>query len=742
MNDYRNIGRGAADKANKRLRAKADLWGMTGKIEADGVVSYAGDSGYNDALGTNQAYVRLYNDATQTKVARAAASIAARANVPVKVVERSGSYEITGIDQERADEMYGDQVAAVAQPPVRFDAVPDVLIAGINVLEGRLRAVSGLQVTVERFVYVDSSGDTQIWDSENSGTLTLTPPAQVSSVDQLAYVLISLNPDASSPALEQDAGTSVAATLDLYLSDAVDVLALLPAGNVPLWILKLTTGDTALPTPLIDGNWIGVRPFVEGGISSSSASGTVTSVGLSAPSLLTVSSSPVTTSGTIALTLATQTANTAFLGPSTGSPAAPTFRAMVVADLPTVDIAHGGTGSTSASAARTALGLGTMATQNATAIAVTGGSITGITDLTIADGGTGASTASAARTNLGLGTIATQDASTVAITGGSITGITDLALADGGTGASTASAARTNLGLGTMATQDATAVAITGGTLNGATIGATTPATGAFTTLSASTGITAALGTLATIPSAPLAMSATYTGTASEIPTIMSLGFTDNRGTSNLSNQVFRLTYSRSATATANPSAFDAALCLVSVFNASQTSPFAGLNIGGPIVASGKTVSDARGIWINDSSGAGAVTTQYGLLIDALTKATTNYAIYTNAGIVRLGGDLAHAGSNLGFYGVTAAARPAAYTQTYATPSRTHAARTASTLSVSVGTGSTTIANVGASFNQTTLNNIVRSLADQINNLKADLDNTAQVVNSIIDDDQTLGLKQ
>lgn len=47
-------------------------------------------------------------------------------------------------------------------------------------------------------------------------------------------------------------------------------------------------------------------------------------------------------------------------------------------------------------------------------------------------------TASEARTTLGLGTMATQAASAVAITGGSVTGITDLAIADGGTGASTA----------------------------------------------------------------------------------------------------------------------------------------------------------------------------------------------------------------------------------------------------------------------------------------------------------------
>lgn len=67
--------------------------------------------------------------------------------------------------------------------------------------------------------------------------------------------------------------------------------------------------------------------------------------------------------------------------------------------------------------------------------------------LVVANGGTGATTAAGARTNLGLGTIAVQNANSVTITGGSITGITDLAIADGGTGASTALAARTNLGV-------------------------------------------------------------------------------------------------------------------------------------------------------------------------------------------------------------------------------------------------------------------------------------------------------
>ncbi len=79
------------------------------------------------------------------------------------------------------------------------------------------------------------------------------------------------------------------------------------------------------------------------------------------------------------------------------------------------------------------------------------GTTTLTTDLPITSGGTGASTASDARTNLGLGTIATQAANSVAITGGAITGITDLTVADGGTGASTHTANSVLIGEGTSA---------------------------------------------------------------------------------------------------------------------------------------------------------------------------------------------------------------------------------------------------------------------------------------------------
>lgn len=61
----------------------------------------------------------------------------------------------------------------------------------------------------------------------------------------------------------------------------------------------------------------------------------VTSVALTAPSIFTVSGSPVTTTGTLDFALNTQTANTVFAGPTTGGAAVPTFRALTAADLGT-----------------------------------------------------------------------------------------------------------------------------------------------------------------------------------------------------------------------------------------------------------------------------------------------------------------------------------------------------------------------------------------------------------------------
>ena len=71
-------------------------------------------------------------------------------------------------------------------------------------------------------------------------------------------------------------------------------------------------------------------------VSTGGGSGTVTSVGLSLPNIFTISGSPVTTSGTLTATLANQSANQIFAGPSSGGAATPGFRSLVAADIPDI----------------------------------------------------------------------------------------------------------------------------------------------------------------------------------------------------------------------------------------------------------------------------------------------------------------------------------------------------------------------------------------------------------------------
>lgn len=68
-----------------------------------------------------------------------------------------------------------------------------------------------------------------------------------------------------------------------------------------------------------------------------SGAGTVTSVGLAAPAIFTVGGTPINASGTLTLGLAPEGANLVFAGPTSGSAAAPTFRALSAADIPALN---------------------------------------------------------------------------------------------------------------------------------------------------------------------------------------------------------------------------------------------------------------------------------------------------------------------------------------------------------------------------------------------------------------------
>ena len=101
------------------------------------------------------------------------------------------------------------------------------------------------------------------------------------------------------------------------------------SGNFAGRLIHNTTGTDRLK--MHDGTQFNAFAYT-----SELTSGTVTSVDLSAPNIFTVSNNPVTTSGTLTLTLATQTANVVFAGPTTGGSATPSFRALVAGDIPSL----------------------------------------------------------------------------------------------------------------------------------------------------------------------------------------------------------------------------------------------------------------------------------------------------------------------------------------------------------------------------------------------------------------------
>lgn len=116
-----------------------------------------------------------------------------------------------------------------------------------------------------------------------------------------------------------------------------------------------------------DGSKLPSPVTVAGGLTLSGGtltgtSGTITSVGLVVPNIFSVSGSPVTSSGTITVTLANQTANRIFAGPASGGAGAPTFRALVADDISGIS--------------------GVYQASNATLSAVAGGTYTGDDSIT------------------------------------------------------------------------------------------------------------------------------------------------------------------------------------------------------------------------------------------------------------------------------------------------------------------------------------------------------------------------
>ena len=94
---------------------------------------------------------------------------------------------------------------------------------------------------------------------------------------------------------------------------------------------------------LVAGTGITITPSGSNITIASTGSGTVTSVALaddSSTPIYSISGSPITSSGTLGITLIDQTANTVFAGPDSGSPGQPSFRLLEASDLPALAYAN------------------------------------------------------------------------------------------------------------------------------------------------------------------------------------------------------------------------------------------------------------------------------------------------------------------------------------------------------------------------------------------------------------------
>lgn len=156
----------------------------------------------------------------------------------------------------------------------------------------------------------------------------------------------------------------------------------------------------------------------------------------------------------------------------------------------------------------------------------------------------------------------------------------------------------------------------------------------------------------------------------------------------------------------------------------------------------------------------GTPTLSIGFYADAHSVGTTKWSFYGNDGSFFTGITMADASDIvintgtgtkigtatnqlIGIWNATPVARPGAYTQTYSTADKTHAALTSATLTDSTGgTANTTVSAVAAGTDLTTNATINDNFADvtaQINALRVDLEDIKQLVNSVIDDFQSIG---
>lgn len=106
------------------------------------------------------------------------------------------------------------------------------------------------------------------------------------------------------------------------------------------------SGKPTIPAAQVNPDWNALSGLAQILNKPTILSGTVTSVALTLPGDFSVAGSPVTSNGTFTVTRANQSANLFLAGPSSGAAAAPAYRAIAVADVPTLNQSTTGNAAT------------------------------------------------------------------------------------------------------------------------------------------------------------------------------------------------------------------------------------------------------------------------------------------------------------------------------------------------------------------------------------------------------------
>jgi hypothetical protein len=238
-------------------------------------------------------------------------------------VTTSGTIAASLANQNANLVLAGPSSGGAATPSFRALVPGDMTLASAKIVVGNASSV-GAPVSMSGDVTIDNTGATTVASVGGASAASIASAVTANGAATSA--------NTASTIVKRDAASKINTSGVMYNGSTSGAVSVVPAATVTSYTLTLPTAQGGASTFLQnDGS---------GNLSWGSAgAGSVTSVGLSLPSLFSVSGSPVTTSGTLSATLATQSANLVFAGPSSGGATAPTFRALVATDIPALSYA-------------------------------------------------------------------------------------------------------------------------------------------------------------------------------------------------------------------------------------------------------------------------------------------------------------------------------------------------------------------------------------------------------------------